>query len=304
MHIKKVSIIGAGFIGINLIDACLKQRYDIRVLDRGECPPGFIGKIKWVKGEFDSLEKISSVVEGAEVVFHLISNTVPGDQVSFNVSLLEILSQTFQLLNTCKQNGVKRVVFISSSSVYGTQKEFPIPETALPNPISAHGIQKITLEHCLRLYHYEYNLDCKIMRLSNPYGEGQNIYGKQGFIAILLRKLIEKKPVVIHGDGKTIRDFVHISDVVQACFLLATTDSKKTIFNIGSGKGIKLNEVVTSIEKILGRTIPVEHSVQGLHDIPFSVLDITKAVKNLGFRPIVSFKDGLTKTLLQNSLIT
>ena len=115
------------------------------------------------------------------------------------------------------------------------------------------------------------------MRLSNPYGEGQNLYGKQGFIAIVLRKLLEKKTVVIHGDGTTIRDFVHISDVVQASLLLATTDSKKTLFNIGSGKGITLNVVVAAIEKILGRTISVEHGVQSLHDIPYSVLDISKA---------------------------
>ena len=304
MRLQKVSIIGAGFIGINLIDAWFKQRYEICVLDRGECPLEYIGKIKWLRGTFDSLDKVSNVVEGAEVVFHLISNTVPGEDVRWNEDLSKILSHTIQLLNVCKQNGVKRVVFISSSSVYGAQKEFPIPETAIPNPISAHGIQKITLEHCLRLYHYQYDLDCKIMRLSNPYGEGQNIYGKQGFIAIMLRKLLEKKTVVIHGDGKTIRDFVHISDVVQASLLLATTDSKKIIFNIGSGKGMKLNEVVEAIEGILGRAIPVEYSVKGLHDIPFSVLDISKAVKYLGFKPIVSFKEGLKKTLLENSLIT
>ena len=188
-------------------------------------------------------------------------------------------------------------MFISSSSVYGPQKEFPIPETALPNPISAHGIQKITLEHCLRLYQYEYELDCKIMRLSNPYGEGQNIYGKQGFIAIVLRNLLEKKTVVIHGDGTTIRDFVHISDVVKASLLLATTDSKKTLFNIGSGRGVTLNAVIAAIEKILGRTISVEHSLQSLHDIPYSVLDISKAGKYLGFNPIVSFHEGLKKLL-------
>ena len=139
---------------------------------------------------------------------------------------------------------------------------------------------------------------------TNPYGDGQNIYGKQGFIAIMIRKILENKKVVIHGDGKTIRDFVHISDVVQASILLATTDSKKTLFNIGSGKGIELNEAVAAIEGILGRTIPVEYSLQGLHDIPFSVLDISKATKNLGFNPSVSFKDGMKKILLQNSIIS
>ena len=303
MIVKTISIIGAGFIGQNLIEGFLNKGYNIRILDRGDCPEEFEGRVKWFKGNFDSLELVTEVLNEVEVVFHLISDKIIFNKKKYNVSNT-LINQTIQFLNICKENKVHRIIFISSSSVYGLQNNFPIYESALPKPISVYGIHKITLEYFMILYKYHYGLDCKIMRLSNPYGKRQNINLKQGFIAIILRNILSGIPVNIYGDGQIIRDYIYISDVVQASILFSETDTDETVFNIGSGIGHTLSEVIDKIGKILNYDILINKHKKNMNDIPTSILDISKAKNILGYNPTVTLDDGLRLMLRINGLIS
>ncbi|CAG0979566.1 UDP-glucose 4-epimerase [Anaerolineales bacterium] len=291
------AILGAGFIGRNFIRLALQQGYNLRVLDHKACPAEFEGRLTWLNGELSDEAVTARALQGAEVVFHFISSTVPGDITDEGSELIQNVVQTLQLLKQCVQHKVRRIVFVSSSSVYGVQKVLPIPEAAATDPISSHGIHKLTIEKYLQLYKYQYGLDCKIMRLSNPYGPGQNLTGRQGFIAIAIGKILAGDAIMIRGDGSTIRDFVYIDDVCEALHLMATSQSQESIFNVGSGQGHSLGHVVSTLGRLIGKEIKVAYTDSRFVDIPASVLDITREKNILGKESKVDLETGLANTL-------
>jgi UDP-glucose 4-epimerase len=293
----KILILGAGFIGKNLLESYLLSGDTVRVLDRNVCPHQYIGRVEWIKGSFGDYEIMQQAVNGVDVVFHLVSSTVPRDAVDENDEILKNVIQTIKLLKVCVTQKIKRLVFISSASVYGISRALPICETAQTDPISSHGIHKLMIEKYLQYYGYQHGLDFKIMRLSNPYGCGQNIYGRQGFIAIALGKILKKETIHVLGDGSAIRDYLHVDDVIAACRLMATNTAAENIFNIGSGRGMKLNEVLDELRNMVRERLSVVYEVTRKTDIPASILDISKAKKVLGFYPRIPFKDGLRRTL-------
>lgn len=292
----KISILGHGFIGKNLVKKCIENGYVISVLSRHPRPSDYsYEQIEWVEGDICNEADVARVVDGSNVAFHLISNTVPGDHVDVYTDLFENVTSFILFLEVCLRGGVQRVVFVSSSSVYGDQKIMPIPETALPNPISSHAIQKITLEYYCNLFARHKGLDCKIVRLSNPYGPGQDIFGRQGFISILMGNLIKGNVTNIRGDGSVVRDYVYIEDVVNFMVILANCDSDDILFNFGSGRGVSLSRVVGFVEQIIGRRVSCQYGEPRLDDIAESVLDIQKAKDILGFTPKITLQEGLTR---------
>lgn len=291
------AILGAGFIGRNFIRLALQQGYNLRVLDHKACPAEFEGRLTWLNGELSDEAVTTRALQGVEVIFHFISSTVPGDITDEGSELIQNVVQTLQLLKQCVQHKVRRIVFVSSSSVYGVQQVLPIPETAATDPISSHGIHKLTIEKYLQLYKYQYGLDCKIMRLSNPYGPGQSLTGRQGFIAIAIGKILAGDAIMIRGDGSTIRDFVYIDDVCEALHLMATSQSQESIFNVGSGHGYSLGHVVSTLGKLIGKEIKVTYTDSRFVDIPASVLDIAKEKNILGKESKVDIETGLANTL-------
>lgn len=299
----EIAVLGCVFIGLNLVNSYISKSTDVRVLDYKPCPKELVKNVEWVQGSFLNKEDIIKTIRGVNIVFHLISTTVPGDKVDEGEELSVNVIKTIELLKLCLEEQIKRVVFISSASVYGYQDYIPISETASTNPISSHGIQKLTIEKFLQLFKYEYGLDYKIMRLSNPYGIGQNIYGRQGFIAIALGRILERKALQVRGDGSTIRDYIYIGDVVDACQQLANTSSTENIFNIGSGRGSNLMEIIEEMELILGKKISVEHVSERNADIPVSVLDISCARSELNFKPSVGLSEGLRNTMIYHGIL-
>ncbi|WP_151448094.1 NAD-dependent epimerase/dehydratase family protein [Lacisediminimonas profundi] len=299
----KAAILGAGFIGMNFLRHALDLGGVLHVLDHNPPPPDLQGKLRWTIGDLGDEQQVAQVLDGADTVFHFISSTVPGDQVNIASELQQNVFQTLQLLNLCVQLRVRRIIFVSSSSVYGVQDTLPIPETAATDPISAHGVHKLTIEKYLQLYRYTHGLDCKILRLSNPYGPGQNVHGRQGFIAIAIGRIIEGKEIAIRGDGKIIRDFIYIQDVCHALQAAATTLSDERIFNIGCGQGCTLNQVIATMEDVLGRKLNVVHTESRFVDIPESVLDISRSRNVLGLPPALSLREGLVRTLSHHGLI-
>lgn len=293
-----VAVLGAGFIGMNLIRRLVNAGSRVAVLDHNEVPADLEDRLQWIRGEFADTDAIARVLRGADVAFHLVSSTVPGDEhVEVSRELSDNIFATLRFLDVCEKLSVPRVVFASSSSVYGLQDRTPIPETAITDPISSHGIQKLAIEKYLLLHRFHHGLDVRIARLSNPFGPGQRLYGRQGFVALTIGHLLKNEPILLRDNGTPVRDFLFIDDVTEALDRLGAYEDAPSVVNIGSGTGYSLKDVVALMEKALERPILSISGEARRSDIPVSVLDVSLAASGIGFRPTTSLWDGLLRTM-------
>ena len=303
--LNSFAVCGAGFIGKNLIQRLVSQGYRTNVLDHNTCPKEFRGKVQWVTGEFSSNDCLRKTLEGVEVAFHLVSSSVPGDgAIELVKGLSDNILSTIAFLDMCKACNVKRIIFVSSSSVYGLQTKIPIAENATTNPISSHGIEKLTLEKYLLLYKFLHDIDVRIMRLANPYGHGQSLFGRQGFVAIAIGRLLKHEPILLRDFGRPIRDFIYIDDVSKALILAGTLKYSPSILNIGSNTGYSLAQVVKLIENITKQTIKVTPAEPQKIDIPESILNVSLAQDCIFFKPQFTMREGLVKTLQYHKILT
>ena len=297
------AVIGAGFIGKSVIRTLLKKNIQVSVLDRNPCPIEFQNKTKWITGNYHDIRMLFEVLKGVTVAYHFVSSTVPGDQnVDFATELNENVLGTLRFVDSCLAIGIKRIVFASSASVYGIQEYFPINETASTNPISTYGIHKLTVEKFLWLSKHLHGIEVRILRVSNPYGPDQNIYGRQGFIAITIGNILQGLPIGLRNNGQSIRDFIYIDDLANAFVLCGQIDNLPTIINIGTGKGHSLGNVVNLIEQLIHRSVTTIEVESRTVDIPVSVLDIGIIRSCTSFRPITSLREGLSRTLQHHGL--
>ncbi|MES2188905.1 MAG: NAD-dependent epimerase/dehydratase family protein [Pseudomonadota bacterium] len=295
---KRIAVIGAGFLGKALIRSLLARGFDVSVLDRH--PPDDIeySKATWVTGDFRDQSLLRATLRGAFIAYHLVASTVPGDQqVDSARELNEDVVGTIQFIDVCVASGVHRIVFSSSSSVYGVQEKLPIRESAPTNPISSHGVHKLTIEKFLLLAKHLHGIDVRILRISNPYGPGQNLAGRQGFIAIAIGKAILGEELILRDEGRAIRDFIFIDDLARAMVLAGLIDEIPSVLNIGAGAGCSLTEVIQLMGEILGYPVKTINTESRRVDIPASVLDVTLAGHALGMSPVVDLRAGILKTL-------
>jgi UDP-glucose 4-epimerase len=295
---RNMAVLGAGFIGLNLVRRLADAGANVSVLDHNEVPPELAGRVRWVRGEFADPKAVKPVLANADVAFHLISSTVPGDEhVEISRELSDNILATLGFLEICEHLSVPRVVFASSSSVYGLQERVPIAESAVTDPISSHGIQKLAIEKYLLLHRFHRGLDVRIARLSNPFGPGQRLYGRQGFIALMVGHLLNNEPILLRDDGRPVRDFLYIDDVTDALNRLASQDNAPAVVNIGSGAGHSLRQVVAMVEEAIRRPIGSIPGELRRADIPVSVLDVTLAAAGIGFRAAMPLRSGPLRTL-------
>ncbi len=300
---------GGGFIGLNLCEALLEKDHKVRVFERprlriegaAEKPEEdkILSSLEWVEGDFSNPADIGSAVTGCDVIFHLIGTTLPkssNDNPSYDIESNVI--STLGLLEAARKMRVKKIVFISSGgTVYGIPREIPIPETHPTDPVCSYGIAKLAIEKYLHLYHYLYGLDYCILRVANPYGERQRVAAAQGAVAVFLHQALNNEAIEIWGDGSVVRDYVYIKDVVDAFLKAIDHSGSARTFNIGSGQGHSLKELLEIIESLLGHTVQRSYKEGRPLDVPKNVLDISMARKSLNWQPRTSFRDGLIRTL-------
>lgn len=251
-----------------------------------------------MEGDLGNHGLIREALEGIDVVFHLASTTLPktsNDDPGYDVRSNVV--DTIQLLEVCVDAGVRKVIFASSGgTVYGVPERLPIKEDHPTNPISSYGIVKLTIEKYLGLLHYLYGLDYAALRISNPYGPYQDPAGQQGAISVFLHRILSGQPIAIWGDGEIVRDYVYISDVVDALELAARSETSRKVLNVGSGRGRSLNEILEVISGIVRREPEVEYLPARSLDVPASVMDVGNARKCLGWIPEVDLVDGVSRT--------
>jgi UDP-glucose 4-epimerase len=207
---------------------------------------------------------------------------------------------TLQLLQSCREHKVKKFVFISSGgTVYGIPQRVPVTEDHPTEPICSYGITKLTIEKYLNLYHRIHGLDYVVARVSNPYGEFQNPYAKQGAIGVFLGNIVQGQPITIWGDGEVVRDYVYIKDAVKALVLAAEYDAgpdEPRVFNVGYGSGHSLNDIIAEIKKVVDMPVEVKYTPSRAVDVPVNVLDISRATRHLEWHPNTELARGLAQT--------
>jgi UDP-glucose 4-epimerase len=298
---KAVVIGGNGFIGTHLIEFLIRDGVAVRAFDR--YPSQFVQpkkEVEYVIGDLGNHGALSEIVEDADWVFHLAYTTIPktsNEDPEYDVR--SNLIDAVQLLQSCKDAGVKKVVFVSSGgTIYGVPQTVPILETHPTDPICSYGITKLAIEKYLHLFFHLYGLEYAITRISNPYGEGQNPNAKQGAIGVFLGKVARGEAIEIWGTGEVVRDYLHIDDAANALIKAArykpATDGPR-IFNIGSGQGHSLNEIVAEIKAVVDREVIVEHKPPRSLDVQANVLDTTLARTHLDWKPTIDLTTGIAR---------
>jgi UDP-glucose 4-epimerase len=289
---------GGGFIGTNLCRRLISSGYAVRGFGHSRLFPDALAGVEWVSGDLADTAAVARALEGAAIVFHLIHSTLPHAASQSATETHRHIGPTLSLLDECRTAGVARVVFVSSGgTVYGNAARIPTAETEPSAPITPYAVSNVAIEQNLALRHQRDGLDYRVLRAANPYGPFQTANRKQGVIATMIKRALQGDKVDIWGDGSVVRDFVYIDDVVDALLLAAETDSHHRIFNIGSGRGRSLLEVIAAIEDALQRPLEINWLPGRPSDVPVSVVAIGRAREALGWEPKVGFGEGLRGTI-------
>jgi UDP-glucose 4-epimerase len=298
---------GGGFIGSHLAEKLLHLGYSVRIFDVKNFSRhnirAFENELEISEGDFHNPIDVSLALEGANFVYHLISTTIPSNSVLNPTYDIESnLIPTVQLLQICTKKEIEKVIFVSSGgTIYGVPQYVPIKEDHPSNPINSYGITKRTIESYFILYNKLFNLNSCIFRLSNPYGEKQNPHIAQGAITIFSYKSIVDLPIEIWGDGEVIRDYIYIEDVVQALISSLTVYTPEIIYNLGSGVGTSLNDIIKIIKSDFNKDLKVTYGQSRNFDVPANVLDISLIENRFNWRPKTDLTKGLH--LIYNNLM-
>lgn len=293
---------GHGFIGHHLVRDLIAHDWAITVLD--DRPPGIelerlpYKVISRQPDEAWDSRTLRNALQGTDVCFHLASATGPATsnkRIPYDIAAN--LLRTIALLDAMRDTGTAKIIYPSSGgTVYGNSAAAPFCETMSGTPISSYGIIKQTIENYIQLYHRLYSIEYQILRVANPYGPGQKLLGTQGVIGNFIGKIITGDTLEIFGTGEVVRDYIYISDVISAIRISATANLNSDIFNVGSGKGRSLQEIIQILKAVSDRPFSFRFSPARQMDCAFSVLDITKAKTLLGWTPETDIVNGIRNT--------
>lgn len=285
---------GNGFVGSHIKDMLADKGASVRILDR--YPERFRDadrRVDYCIGDFSDPKTMKSALAGIDTVIHLQSTTVPSTSEHSNVFDIESnLIPTVRLLENMVECGCQRIIYLSSGgAVYGNPQHVPIGEEAPLAPISSYGVIKSVIERYLQ-YFERYDIRSLVIRPSNLYGIRQGNTGVLGLVNTLLEKTLRDEEVVIFGDGNAVKDYVHIEDLLDLLAKAIAMDVTG-VFNVGSGEGVSVNEVVAMVRSVTGKEMHIRHESARPFDVARIVLDITKASAVLGWKPTVRLEDGI-----------
>jgi UDP-glucose 4-epimerase len=257
--------------------------------------------VEVIEGELRSYERVHNAVRGAEVVFHLGAlGSVPRSVQDPLTSSAVNVEGTLNVLLAARDSGVRRVIYSSSTSVYGTTRELPTPETSPVDPISPYGVAKLAAErYCVSFSRVYESFESVVLRYFNVFGPRQSPVSQYAAVVPLFIRAIDAgEPLTIHGDGEQSRDFTYVANCVDATLSAAEApDASGRIFNIAGGRPASVNEVADTIGEILGKPVEKVHAPARAGDIRDSWADLSAARSVLGYEPRVPLDDGLRLTV-------
>jgi UDP-glucose 4-epimerase len=292
---------GAGFIGSNVVDKLINRDYEVAIID--DLSTGRLENLN-ERARFYKVDICSPELEGIfrkempEIVNHhaaqidvrrSLDNPILDAQINIMGSL--------NLLGCCQKYGAKKVIYASTGgAIYGEPESLPASEDCSIKPLSPYGVNKYIVEKYLPLYRQNYNLDYTILRYGNVYGPRQDPHGEAGVVAMFIEGMLRGKRPIVFGDGEQTRDFVYVDDVVNAN-LFVLDDGDGGIFNIGTGHPTSVNELFKLLKEILKYNNQPLYGNERPGEIRNIYLDITRAQRNIGWRPEVGLEEGLVRTI-------
>lgn len=294
---------GSGFVGRHVAVLLAQAGHRVTLADRlpldQNLPPDIAAQVSWQLLELGAADWDALVADADVVHFYAwgslpaTANANPGGDLLLNVGAM------IDMLDALHRRGHGRVVFSSSGgTIYGKLQHIPVREEHPSAPITAYGAGKASAEIYLGLYRAMHGIDCRIARISNLYGAGQNLARGLGAVTTFLHHALTGQQITIWGTGEVVRDYIHISDAAKCLCRLATIPRGEAfVFNVGSGAGITLNDIIIELEQRLSCKLDVLRTATRPFDVPISVLDISRARDVLGWAPTLSFSDGIGRTL-------
>ncbi len=301
---------GAGFIGSHLVERLLRDHpaASVRVLDNfstgSETNLPFAAaageRLQIVRGDIRDLPTVERVAAGAAVIFHQAAmRSVPRSVADPLGANDHNVNGTLTVLEAARRAGVKRVVYASSSSVYGDRPDLPKREDQPPAPISPYAVSKAAGEQYAAVWHRLYGVETIGLRYFNVFGPRQDPASE--YAAVIPRFILwalTRAPLEIHGDGQQSRDFTYIDNVVEAnCLAADAPGAAGQAFNVGCGERVSLLQIAARLEELLGYPVARRHTPSRAGDVPHTLADIDRAKRLLGYTPVVPFDEGLRRTL-------
>jgi len=300
-NIKNILILGgSGFIGSNLTQSFVENNKKVIVFDRKEANwknlKNLKNKIKIVEGDFNNPKTLEKIFDEnqIDIVIHLISSAMPATPFEDIIKSNELTS-TMELIDIMVKKKVNKMIYLSSGgTTYGMNGKAVNKENSPTQPINFYGWLKVTIENYIQMCGRLYGLNYLIIRASNLYGKNQNVYGKQGLIAVTLGNLIQDKPIEVWGDGEITRDYIYINDLCQAVLLLIKNSRWNNIYNVGSGKGTSVNKILKIIKKVTKINFDINYKDGRKVDIPVNILDVSKIENDTEWKNSTELEKGIS----------
>lgn len=291
---------GNGFIGSHVVDALVARDHAVAAFDRfgPQEPVWSADGVDAVVGDFLNVADVRSAVRGRDVVVHLLSTTDPAtaqDDPTLDVRTNVLAS--IELFEACAAAGVRQVVFASTGgAIYGDQVRQVFRETDPTQPVSPYAIGKLAIEGYLRYFRRTRGLASTVVRISNPYGPRQNPRKRQGVIPIFLRQIARGEPLTVLGDGSMVRDYVYVADVAEMTAEIVTRGARHDLYNLGSGTGLSLTELLAAVTAVTGREPEVVHRPQPPTFVDHVTLDTSRFTEEFGAPVLTLLHEGLART--------
>ena len=295
---------GAGFIGSNLVRGLLEHGDEVRVLDNFSTGSrdNLAGlEVELVEGELRSYERVHNAIRGTEVVFHLGAlGSVPRSVQDPLTSSAVNVEGTLNVLLAARDEDVRRVVFSSSSSVYGSAGELPRTEAMLPDPISPYGVAKLAAErYCVSFSRVYESFEAVVLRYFNVFGPRQSPYSQYAAaVPLFITKIAAGEEITVFGDGEQSRDFTYVGNVVDATIRAGVAEGASgEIFNVAAGAPASVNTVAATIGEIVAKPVKRRELPPRAGDLRDSWADLSKSQRMLGYTPGVDLGEGLRRTV-------
>jgi UDP-glucose 4-epimerase len=291
---------GAGFIGSHITKILLAKGHQVVIYDDLSTghKDSIASEAEFIQGSLDQTERLERALDHVDVVVHMAAFIIVPESVEKPMLYIEnnILG-TARLLEAMRHKKVKRVIFSSSATVYGTPDRLPLTEnSSLGKPQNTYGATKACMEMIAEAYHQMYEMDVVILRYFNPYGPGERHSPETHAIPNFIKAALKKEPIPLYHQGEQVRDFIYVEDLALAHVAVLEARGLK-IYNSGSEVGTKVKDVIGVIFKILGYSVPIKDLGIRAGDVEANYASSKLLLKDTGWQPKVNLEDGLRKTI-------
>lgn len=297
--VRSLVVGGSGFLGSHVVDALLAEGHEVRVLDLRPVPVELAKAwrdVEFLRGDIMDAHVTADAVRGCAYAFHYATTSIPKTSVEDperdNLNLIGAL----RLIRASVKAGVEKIVFPSSGgTVYGKPDRLPIPEDAPLRPGTPYAVTKIAIEQQLEVARRLHGLDYAVLRYGNPYGPRQSPAGNMGIVAVFFGLLRKGQTPTLYGDGNAVKDFFFVADAASAA-LSVLKPTQERVFNVASGRGTSVRDLLRAMGEILGRPIQPTHAPSLPGDEPACVLEIRRIREAVAWTPKVDLREGLRRT--------